>query len=248
MSKDERHEEELPEAKLVLGNELLGGGKPRLLTMISATSSAEQYFKDLAKNRISMDDYLLRGSWKNALLSIKKPPMTYKYLKETIDSCDEYEKIALIPKFFEQPIDVLQPILKEDFVKLFNDIFNENKIIFLNKVLSLPDEILLTTFINNSNTEFSANLDAVAHGTCGAPYGGPLFQRFSSLLGKLDECSGGVISAILATKHRPAEFDHRELMSGPLTVNGEADNEFVKPTDPDNDVTNLGGENPDQDN
>ena len=37
-------------------------------------------------------------------------------------------------------------------------------------------------------------------------------------------------------------------MSGPLTVNGEADNEFVKPTDPDNDVTNLGGENPDQDN
>ena len=77
MSKDERHEEELPEAKLVLGNELLGGGKPRLLTMISATSSAEQYFKDLAKNRISMDDYLLRGSWKNALLSIKKPPMTY---------------------------------------------------------------------------------------------------------------------------------------------------------------------------
>jgi len=149
MSKDERHEEELPEAKLVLGNELLGGGKPRLLTMISATSSAEQYFKDLAKNRISMDDYLLRGSWKNALLSIKKPPMTYKYLKETIDSCDEYEKIALIHKFFRQPIDVLQPILKEDFVKLFNDIFNENKIIFLNKVLSLPDEILLTHLTQN---------------------------------------------------------------------------------------------------
>jgi hypothetical protein len=242
MSKDERREEELPEAKLVLGNELLGGGKPRLLMVTSATSPTEQYIKDhmAGKYRMSMDDYLLRGSWKNALLSIKNPPMTYKYLKETIDSCDEYEKIALIHKFFRQPIDVLQPILKEDFVKLFNEIFNENKIIFLNEVLSLPDEILLTTFVNSSNTEFSANLDAVAHGTCGAP-GGTLFQIFYSLLGKLDECSGGVILAILATKHRPAEFDHRELMSGPLTVN-------EKPTDPANDVTNLGGENPDQDN
>ena len=242
MSKDERREEELPEAKLVLGNELLGGGKPRLLMVTSAPSPTAQYIKDhmAGKYRMSMDDYLLRGSWKNALLSIKNLPMTYKYLKETIDSCDEYEKIALIHKFFGQPIDVLQPILKEDFVKLFNDIFNENKIIFLNKVLSLPDEILLTTFINSSNTEFSANLDAVAHGACGAP-DGTLFQIFYSLLGKLDECSGGVILAILATKHRPAEFDHRELMSGPLTVN-------EKPTDPANDVTNLGGENPDQDN
>jgi len=261
MSKDERREEELPEAKLVLGNELLGGGNTLSLKVLEAVSedisnrisvlisethkereggwlfnqfasaNTETLANDIAAPVLFRDDSLVAAAANRVLGNLSDTSSEQNGSMVDAAALDSKKK----PGVAELP-----PILKENFDKLFNEVFNGDKILFLDEVLALPDEVLLTTFFNSHHTKFSAHLNAIAKLTCGEAYGGPLFQKFSSLLGKLNECSGGVVSAILA-KPTPAEFDHRALLSGPLTVN-------EKPTDPDNDVTNLGGENPDQDN